>query len=147
MPYEKPDTLALKKDTLPTNKSSINLDSIEATNNASVIASGKQVTRASISREDSTIDLVANIRLDHRIFGYARPDIKSERLLLFSVFTNDVENNPFGCKLGSYYDTRGMQSFRLKYQETLGPFIRALAIDSANNTHPSVFEKKWAVFE
>jgi hypothetical protein len=80
-------------------------------------------------------------------FGYANPDIKSERLLLISVFTNDVEKNPFGCKLGSYYDVGGMQNIKLKYLETAGNFIKAVAIDSSNNFTTLYFEKKWIVFE
>ena len=144
---EKSDTVVIKKDTVPTVNHRTNLDSIEATNNASVKASGNKVTKAYVSRQDSSIDLTANIRLDHRIFGYADPDIKSERLLLFSVFTNDVEKNPFGCKLGSYYDTGGMQNIKLKYLETAGNFIKAVAIDSSNNFTTLYFEKKWIVFE
>jgi hypothetical protein len=87
------------------------------------------------------------MRKDHRIFGYAKPDTKSERLLLISVFTNDVENNPFGCKLGSYYDTSGMDDITLKYKETLGKFIKAVAIDKSNNKTDIYFEKKWIEFD
>ncbi len=144
---EKFDTVVIKKDTAPTANHKTNLDSIEATNNASVKALGNKVTKAYVSIQDSSIDLTANIRLNHRIFGYANPDIKSERLLLFSVFTNDVEKNPFGCKLGSYYDTGGMQNIKLKYLETTGNFIKAVAIDSSNNLTTLYFEKKWIVFE
>jgi hypothetical protein len=144
---EKFDTVVIKKNTALTVNHKTNLDSIEATNNASVKASGNKVTKAYVTSQDSSIDLTANIRLDHRFFGYANPDIKSERLLLFSVFTNDVEKNPFGCKLGSYYDTRGMQNIKLKYLETAGNFIKAVAIDSSNNLTTLYFEKKWIVFE
>lgn len=144
---ERSDSIVIKKDTFPTVNHGANLDSIEATNNASVKASGNKVTKAYVLRQDSSIDLRANIRLDHRIFGYANPDIKSARLLLFSVFTNDVEKNPFGCKLGSYYDTGGMQNIKLKYLETVGNFIKAVAIDSSNNFTTLYFERKWVAFE
>ena len=147
IPIEKSDSVVIKKDTVPTVNRRTNLDSMEATNNASVKASGNKVTKAYVSRQDSSIDLTANIRLDHRFFGYANPDIKSERLLLFSVFTNDVERNPLGCKLGSYYDTGGMQNIKLKYLETAGNFIKAAAIDSSNNFTILYFEKKWIIFE
>ena len=59
------------------------LDSIENANNESIVASGDNITKAFVFVKDgdSTISLTANIRQDHRIFGYAMPDIKSERLL------------------------------------------------------------------
>ena len=125
------------------------LDIIEKENNESVVASGNNITKAFVFLKDgdSTIDLTANIRQDHRIFGYAKPDIKSERLLLLSVFTNDVENNPFGCKLGAYYDTRGMDELTLKYISTNGNFVKATAIDKTNNSTTIYFEKKWIDFE
>ena len=90
IPIEKSDPVVIKKDTVPKVNYRTDLDSREATNNASVKASGKKVTKAYVSTQDSSIDLTANIRLDHRFFGYANPDIKSEKLLLFSVFTNDI---------------------------------------------------------
>jgi hypothetical protein len=125
------------------------LDSIEKANNESVVASGDNITKAFVFLKDgdSTINLTANIRQDHRIFGYAKPDIKSERLLLLSVFTNDVENNPFGCKLGAYYDTGGMDELTLKYISTTGNFVKATATDKTNNSTTIYFEIKWIDFE
>jgi hypothetical protein len=121
------------------------LDSIDIVNNASVLASGDNITRAFVFLKDGdhTIHLTANIKQDHRIFGYAKPDIQSERLLLLSVFTNDVENNPFGCKLGAYYDTGGMDDLTLKYISTTGNFVEAIATDKANKSTTIYFEKKW----
>lgn len=128
----------------PTQKLS-RLDSIEKANNASVMASGDHITRASVFLKggDSTIHLTSNIRQDHRIFGYAQPDVRSERLLLLSVFTDDVENNPFGCKFGSYYDTSGMDKLTLKYLSTNNNFVKAAITDQNNQTSMIYFEKKW----
>lgn len=125
------------------------LDSIEMANNKSVIESGDDITKAfvSLTDGDSTIYLTANIRQDHRIIGYAKPDTKSERLLLLSLFTDDVEKNPFGCKLGAYYDTSGMGELTLKYVSTTGNFVKALAIGSKNTPTPIYFEKKWIEFQ
>ncbi|PTT00908.1 hypothetical protein DBR11_08700 [Pedobacter sp. HMWF019] len=124
------------------------LDSIEKTNNASVIASGDDVTKAYVYLHggDSTINLTAYMRKDHRFFGYAAPDVTSERLILFSIFTDDVQNNPFGCKLGAYYETR-MDSLTLKYVSTKGNFIQAKAINKTNQSTTVYFEKKWIDFE
>lgn len=139
-------------DTTETNQATeklTKLDSIEKENNESVVASGDNITKAFVFLKDgdSTINLTANIRQDHRIFGYAKPDIKSERLLLLSIFTNDVENNPFGCKLGAYYDTGGMDELTLKYISTNGNFVKATATDKENNLTTIYFEKKWIEFE
>lgn len=107
------------------------------------------ITKAfvSLSTGDSTIQLIANIRQDHRIFGYARPDTVSERLLLLSVFTEDVENNPFKCKLGAYYETSGMEDLILKYVATHDDYVVAHAIDKSDKKTPIYFEKKWIEFE
>jgi hypothetical protein len=125
------------------------LDSIEKANNESVVTSGDNITKAFIFLKDgdSTINLTANIKQDHRIFGYAKPDIKSERLLLLSVFTNDVENNPFGCKLGAFYDTRSMNELTLNYIMTIGNFVKATATSKTNNSTTLYFEKKWIDFK
>jgi hypothetical protein len=140
------------EDTTKTNQTTkglTKLDSIEKANNESVISSADNITKAFVFLKDgdSTIFLTANIRQDHRIFGYAKPDTKSERLLLLSVFTNDVENNPFGCKLGAYYDTGGMDELTLKYISTNGNFVKATATDKTNNSTTIYFEKKWIDFE
>ena len=125
------------------------LDSIEKANNESVVTSGDNITKAFIFLKDgdSTINLTANIKQDHRIFGYAKPDIKSERLILLSVFTNDVENNPFGCKLGAFYDTRSMNELTLNYIMTIGNFVKATATSKTNNSTTLYFEKKWIDFK
>jgi hypothetical protein len=125
------------------------LDSIENANNKSVYESKDNLTKAFVllSYGDSTIHLTANIRKDHRIFGYAKPDINSEQLLLFSVFTSDVENNPFGCKLGAYYDTSSIREFTLKYTSQKGSFIQASATDTSGQSTVLYFDKKWIVFE
>ncbi len=125
------------------------LDSITDENNESIVASGDNINKAFVflKNGDSTIHLTASNSLDHRIFGYASPDIKSERLLLLSAFTNDVENNPFGCKLGAYYDTGGMDEMTLKFSSTTGNFIKAIVTDKANNLTTIYFEKKWIEFD
>jgi hypothetical protein len=127
----------------------IKLDSLDRANNESVLASGNNITKAYVYLKgaDSTINLTANIKRDHRFFGYSEPNLKSERLILFSIFTNDVKDNPFGCKLGAYYETSGLQSIALKYNATIGDFIKATATDKLNNATTIYFEKKWIEFE
>lgn len=125
------------------------LDSISIANDESVRSAGNNLNKAFVYLKDgdSTIRLTANIRMDHRIFFYSQPDTKSEPLLLLSVFTNDVENNPFGLKLGAFYQTSGMENLTLKYNSTTGKFVKAYAIDNTNKSTPIYFEKKWIEFE
>lgn len=125
--------------------SSKKLDSLDRVNNAVIKAAGKQVTKAyvTLSDRDSIIHLTDNMRKDHRFFGYAKPDLKSERLLLLSIFTNDVEGNPFSCKLGEYYNTSGMKELVLKYQRINGHFVQAVAIGANREVTTVYFEKKW----
>ncbi len=130
---------------LTNNQSTI--DSVDKANNESIIMSGGKVTKAYVFSNDSSISLTANMRADHRFFGYAKPDTQSERLLLLSIFTNDVENNPYKCKLGSFYDTGGMEYIDLKYQGTTGNFIKVTAVDNVTSKSTIIyFEKKWIEF-
>lgn len=126
--------------------SQLNTDSLDKANAGMIRSSGKYITKARIEA-DSSIWLQANIRLDHRFFGYAKPDIHSKRLILFSVFTNDVEHNPFGCRYGSYYETSGMaDSLKLVFAGYTGNFIRAKLVNTSQDDQEITsiyFEKKW----
>jgi len=123
------------------------LDSIDMANDESVINAGANLTKAYVAK-DSTISLTANMRADHRIIGYAQPDTASKRLLMLSVFTNDVENNPFNCELGAFYDTAGMENLTLKYQGIIGDFARIIAIDINSKKATTLFIlKNWLEFE
>lgn len=51
--------------------------------------------KAMINLSDSSLTVYENIRADYRIFGYQKPDTNSRKMILFSVFTSDVENNPY----------------------------------------------------
>lgn len=99
-----------------------------------------------LSSNDSILTLTAQMRIDHRIFGYAKPDTTSERLILFSIFTNEVENNPSKCKFGSYYSIENDQPFKIKYVGNKDEFVETKLIHE-NGTKQSVFfEKKWIDF-
>jgi len=101
-----------------------------------------------LKRSDSSFYLHADIKSDHRIFGYAQPNTNSEKMILFSVFTNEVQNNPFKCKYGAYYEVNmGNQNFRLKYNGKKDEFIIAELTDSLNKKRNIYFEKKWIEIE
>jgi hypothetical protein len=93
--------------------------------------------------------LTANIRMDHRIFGYAQPDTTSKKMILLSVFTYDVEGNPFKCPYGSYYESSGMneKGLELRYVSDEGAFIKANIIHSDTIKVSIYIEKRWVEFD
>ena len=106
-----------------------------------------QILKAVVSKSDSIISITANIRRDYRIFGYKKPDTSSKKLILFSVFTNDVENNLFKCPYGSYYQTSSMQNMKIKFLAKNGLFIKAAIIKDNATSEIIYFLKKWIDFE
>lgn len=138
------------KDTLvqrPKTPTLSRLDSIDQAN-ATTILESDELTKAQVnlSTKDSIIRLRANIRVDHRFFGYEQPNIQSKKLLLFSIFTNDVQDNPFQLKFGAYYETSGLddKGLKLKYLRTKDDFIEAELIDVSGYPVTTIyFEKKW----
>ncbi|MBI1226025.1 MAG: hypothetical protein GC192_12385 [Bacteroidetes bacterium] len=75
-----------------------------------------------IIEKDSTVFLFANMKRDHRIFGYEQPDTSSRKMFLLSIFTDEVEGNPFGCPFGAYYETSKMEDMALVFDSSIGEF-------------------------
>ena len=130
-----------ESDTLP----NINLDSIDRANNEMIKIANCDVTKAEISKSDSSIEFYLNKYRDHRIFGYERPDINSKRLICVSIFTSDVKENPFKCPLGAYYDNP--DSLEIKFISREKNFIKAKAIKKGEPEIILYFEKKWIKFQ
>jgi len=126
-----------------------NLDSLDKANRKSIELTGSFVTKAMVDT-DNIIWLKADIKRDHRFFGYEKPNTKSKRLILFSILTNDVEDNPFGCTFGAFYETAGLDSLGLIFESNKGSFIKTkLVRPDFNNTVISYifFERKWFTFK
>lgn len=101
-----------------------------------------------LSRQDSSLLLTSDMHADHRIFGYAKPDVTSEKLILFSVFTSEVEKNPSRCKFGSYYEIQGnSDKFSLKFKAKKKDFVHVILTDSVKQKHDVYFEKEWVEFD
>lgn len=110
------------------------------------ITNNDDLTKAYImlSKGDSAVYLQSNIRKDHQIYGYQKPNINSRKLILFSVFTSDVDKNPHQLPLGAYYETSGLarEGFKLKYTKTVGDFIETIFKDATNIGEDLVYFKK-----
>ena len=100
-----------------------------------------------IIEKDSTVWLMANTKKDHRIFGYQNPNLKSKKLLLLSVFTNEVKDNPFALKYGAYYDTDGMNELKLKLASTTGDFVEVKILQGNNILDNMYIEKHLIEFK
>lgn len=122
------------------------LEKIDRENNLIIKNDNGAIQKASIDPRDSSIWIVANMKEDHRIFGYEKPATDSKKMLLLSVFTNDVEKNPFQLPYGAFYGTDGMVNMRLKFNAYQGKFIKAELIKE-NQKQIIYFEKKWMEFE
>ncbi|WP_084274310.1 lysozyme inhibitor LprI family protein [Crocinitomix catalasitica] len=88
--------------------------------------------KAQINKNGS-IWMNSNMNKDHRIFGYKKANVNSTKMILISIFTNEVEFNPFNCKYGAYYDTSGMTDLQLKYISTENEFLRIQVIKNNKN--------------
>jgi hypothetical protein len=144
IPQEISENIVIKKDSV---KKKINLDSLDKANQAELTPYEDYWNKISVQNRDSTLWLNSEMRLDHRIFGYKKPNTKSQRLIFLSIFTNDVEGNPFECKYGSYYSTTLGEEKNLKYISTEADFVKTILLDHNEVLDTLYFERKWIEFE
>lgn len=118
-------------------------DSIDKDNAATIASEEPEVQKAMLTMEDSAINIVVNKYRDHRIFGYKKPDTGSQRMILFSIFTNDVETNPFQCPYGAYYENSGPDSYNLKFVSEEGGYMKVLLMKEEQPVDTVYVQKKW----
>lgn len=116
--------------------------SIEKANILMLAESGNEVNKFFIDdRKNMFVD--QDKYTDHRIFGFAKPDITSKRMLLVSAYTTDVEGNPFECPLGAFYATEDMGGASIKFVGKKGNFVEADVVDPSGEKTTVFFEAKW----
>ena len=108
--------------------------------------SEEAMQKAVISKLDSSFNVYNNIRADYRIIGYESPDTNARKMVLFSVFTSDVKDNPFQCPYGSYYDSAQGDELVIKYVGQQGSFIKAHISGIKKKPATIYFEKNWVEF-
>ena len=106
-----------------------------------------QLNKAEVSMKDSLIRLSANMRLDHRIFGYEKPDTNSKKMILLSIFTSDVKGNPYRCPYGSFYETNEMDGLELQFVLDGDKFIEVNVKKEEAILGKVFIDKKWIEFE
>lgn len=122
----------------------VKLDSLEYANNKLILESGENVSKAYIILSDSSFSLTADMKKDHRFYGFEKPDLNSKKLILFSIFTSDVDGNPFDLPLGAYYDTDFVDEMSLKYTGEENGFTKVTDVESNKTIY---FERKWIIFD
>lgn len=73
------------------------------------------------------------------LFGYETADINSKKVICFSSFTKDVDNNPNKCELGAYYEAGELD---ITYVETSGNFVKLIFKKSDGSSTPFYMQKK-----
>ncbi len=108
---------------------------------------GHAQTKAFVDRKTKNFSLIGNIRNDYKIFGYSFANITSKKLILFSVFTKDIEGNPYKCRLGSYYETSGLkEGDKIIFVSIIGNFVKLNFITSNNIITPFYIKRKLIEF-
>lgn len=105
-------------------------------------------TKGIVDTTTNDFSLHANIRLDHRMFGYEKPDTSSRKMICFSIFTSDIEGNPHGCLLGAYYETSGLKDGnKILYNKRVGKYSEMKFIDTESKVTLFYFKTRDLKFE
>ncbi|NNT73142.1 hypothetical protein HKT18_13030 [Flavobacterium sp. IMCC34852] len=128
----------------------VNLDSInwekENVNwEKNIFSEPEFVNKLEVSKSDNSMNLYASMQKECRIFGYQKPNKNSKKMILLSIWTFDVEDNPSNCPFGSYYETSSMD-MELKYLGKENSFVKAALIKDQKQIAIVYFEKKWVEF-
>jgi hypothetical protein len=112
------------------------------------VISQNNLLKAEVSRSDNSIWIRGDIKKDYRIFGYQSRSAKSKPLILFSVFTRDIKDNPYNCTYGAYYSTSDLvfEDTRIKFKRFKGKFAEAQFLIEGKVTDTFYFERKWLTF-
>ena len=125
----------------------VNKDSLDWEKQGNAFLEDEYLNKLEVSKRDGSVRLYSDIKKDHRIFGYEKPNVQSKKILLFSVFTFDVKDNPCNCEFGSYYETSSMKDIKLKYVGDVKSFIKVDLLQNNTKLGTVYFEKKWVAFE
>lgn len=113
----------------------------------SVQVFAQKTNKGFIDKDTKLFSLVANIRQDHLIIGYAQPDITTQKLICISVFTSDVEHNKYKCPLGAYYQTSDLpEGDNIYFMNVIGQFAKMRYVNSVKKETIFYIKKSWIDF-
>ena len=99
-------------------------------------------TKGYVDRNTKEFHLKGNISDNYTIYGYSSPDLKSEKLIKFSLSTSRVKTTEV-YKLGSYHETTSLiGGDRIKFVGFKGKFAELNFITSDNTVTPFFIRKK-----
>lgn len=103
--------------------------------------------KAFILKQTGEFHLNSDTNNEFTVFGYSNADTKSKKMILFSVFTNLVENNPSKCPLGSYYNTGGMNpGDRIIFSKIVGAYVKLNFVTATKRIIPFYMKKQFIEF-
>jgi len=138
------DSTLVLENKVPNKQVNTKADSKISSSDIKLSSDPEFLQRASVGT-DSIIRVVSDIKLDYRIFGFEKPDTNSRKMVLFSVFTPDVENNPYKCPYGSYYGTPPEDDMKIKFVAKTDDYIKAIVTKDKMQS-PVYFHKNWIEF-
>ena len=99
-------------------------------------------TQLTVDKSDSSTSLFANMQSNHTFYGYAKPDTNSKRLILFSIFTSEVENDKDSCLYGAHYSDTSLGKKHLKYIKNFKDFGEFQFLDNTTIIDTIFFRKE-----
>ncbi len=99
-------------------------------------------TKGYVDSNTKEFHLKGNISDNYTIYGYASPDLKSEKLIKFSLTTSPVKSTAV-YKLGSYHETTSLNAGdRIKFISVIGKFAEMNFIAADNSVTTFYIRKK-----
>lgn len=100
----------------------------------SMLSFGSYAQVAIVSKPDNVFSIYQDRDPggDYAIFGYEQPNKESKKMICFSNLTDQVENNPNKCELGSYYDTSMLEFLEIYFISSTDDFAKLKLVKNGN---------------
>ena len=104
-------------------------------------------TRGTIDKNTRLFTVKAALADKYSVIGYAEPDRKSQKMIIFSVYDNEVTDNPMNLPLGAYHETTGLKDGdHIEYDSEAGQFVKLNYIRSNKTITPFYIERGFIKF-
>lgn len=111
----------------------------------SVISFGQ--ARGIVDKKTKAFAVKAELADHYSVIGFAEPDRGSKKVILFSVFGNEVKDNPMNLPLGAYAETTALkEGERIEFDSESGPFVKLNFIHPDNSITPFYLARSFVKF-